>query len=1019
MQQIENWYARAAAKLKCARYLEDAILGDRFLSYGVYRLRFFFGISLVEALIHIIEFTILSYIFSHQTLIVALILRSSSGLLIACWWGALEGMRERIRDLHREGKSHRIGPLIDRWMLLSRLVAALIITGTVAAIAFDISRPTRQFDAIHLFAFAIGLQVTLSIVTRTQHSIVYAIRRVYRPFLAIAGIQLSAFFGTLLIWPLFAAWSFPLMLILTALLSAGLTIYYVRRMHRFLGLPAIGEHPVEKPWRTLRLLLAPKTLLAGLAYASIRLDNILVILLFATASRGPVDYNMFLFFYLISPLIHASYSWAQLFYFDLKRLELDLLSEMKYRLGRFVRLAAWWIGLSFFLIASVVGTLLIQKNLGVLYLLFALFFLFRSQIAFLQIRAFSEHRYGVLLLIGTIVIVAVLFAQHMIPGISERFGFYVFALLASLLVLIPGSLFRFSRGSGQRMLSPSEWIARLRAIKTPVRVRAMKLDPAVGDYQVASVASRLLGGTGQQSAVTRIGKGRIVWFEHRAEARSPDEQTLFRWGSGLLSSVRGIPCADTGEAALRAAQGDGLFGDAMNQLAAAGDRQFDLREITDTFRQRFPGGFSFNTLTHKAEGPQVLTSEQRRQIFFSAIRYSGNPFQRMETRHFDVSTLLVGNEIRMIFAIPADVSAKSRRIWKAFTNEFNVMCAAGARLSKGGNRKMLLDRLRPLFAWSFISAAVVAAGMTPMEDRIVGTFIMKSTERAEIRAPMASFLTAVRADEGDDVAVGELISEMEVPGLQSDIAQVEAEIAEIWARLRILGAAGEDSGRLKEYRAELEFARKNFHKARALLKKGALDDQQFRRLEKEYHVWDSQYQQLLAEQDAEWAHLARAREKIRYLQGVADSLRLQAPIEGTIVTSDLSDNVGRYFEEGDIIFEVVNPKRLEAELSIPEQDMIHLQAGQQVELKIFALPYQTINTRVTRIAPVVGTSAQDPQNVEGTALDGVKVYSRLEQAIPELVPGMTGYARITLREQYAAAVLAKRLMRFIRTEFWW
>lgn len=1024
MKQIENWYARAAAKLNRAKYLEDAILDNRYFAYSAYRLRFFFGISLVEAAIHIIEFTILSFIFSQQTLILALILRSFSGLIIAWWWGALESMRERIRDLHREGKAYRVGSIIARWMLLSRVIAAVIMIVTIAAIIFDISRPTRQFDIIHLFAFAIGLQVSLSILTRTYHSIVYAIRRVYRPFLAITSVQLTAFLGTLLIWPLFALWSFPLMLILTALLSAGLTVYYVRRMYRFLNLPAISEHPVQRPWRTIRLVLAPKTILAGLAYASIRLDNIIVILLFVSANRGPVDYNMFLFFYLISPFIHSTYSWAQLFYFDLKRLEMDLLTEMKYRFGRFVRRVSWFIGLTFFVIASLVGTLLIQKNLGILYLLFALFFLFRAQIAFFQIRAFSDHRYGVLLLIGAVIIGAVLFAQNMISGMSERFGFYVFALLSTLLLLIPGSLFRFSKSSGQKMLSLPEWINRLRGIKSPVRIRAIKIDSEGGDYQVSSIAARLLGGTAKQTAATRIGKGRIVWFEHQALKKSPSEQTLFTCGSGMLNSVKSIPYADSGEEALLAAQQGGLLGSSISNLAIASDRHFDINEITDSFREKFPGGFCFNTRTHRADGPRPLTSEQRREVFYSAIRYSKSPFQRMEPRHFDVSTLLVGNEIRMIFAIPANVASKSRRLWKSFTNEFNVMCASGARVNERGNRYMLFDKLRQWLVWSLITMGVIAAGMTPMEDRIVGTFIMKPTDRAEVRAPMASFLTAVNADEGDNVAAGNLISEMEVPGLESDISQVEAEIAEIRAKLRILGAAekGSDtarSGKLREYKAELEFARKNYKKARVLLKKGAIDDQQFRLLEKDYHVWDSQYQQLLAEQDAERAHLSRSQERMRYLEGVAASLRLKAPIDGTIVTSNLSGSVGRYFEEGDIIFEVVNPKRLEAELSIPEQDMINVQAGQRVELKIFALPYQTINTSVTRIAPTVTTGVQDQNTIQATPSEGVRVYSRLEQVIPELVPGMTGYARITLKEQYAAAVLAKRLMRFIRTEFWW
>jgi len=625
----------------------------------------------------------------------------------------------------------------------------------------------------------------------------------------------------------------------------------------------------------------------------------------------------------------------------------------------------------------------------------------------------------------------------MIPGMSERFGFYVFALLSSLLLLIPGSRLRFSKRSSDKMLSPPEWIHRLRAIKSPVQVRAITIDSEAGDFQVSSIASRLLAGTPKHAAATRVDKRRIVWFENQSGEKSPSEQVLFQWGGGLLNSVKSIPCAESGQEALLAAHQSGLFGKSISNLALKRDRSFDLHEISDTFRERFPGAVCFHTRTHKVDGPRPLTSEQRRQIFYAAIRFSKNPFKPLKIRHFDVSTLLVGNEIRMIFAVPADVAAKSRRLWKSFINDINVTCAAaGATINEEGDRSMILYRLRQLLAWSLIPMAVIAAGITPMEDRIVGTFVMKSTDRAEVRAPMASFLTAVNASEGDAVAAGSLISKMEVPGLESDISQVQSEIAEIRAKLRILGASEQDlgtprSGKLKEYKAELEFARKNFEKAQLLLNKGAIDDQQVRLLKKEYQVWESQYQQLLAEQDAERAHLDRSQERLRYLESVADSLRLKAPIDGTIVTSELSESVGRYFEEGDVIFEVVNPKRLEAELNIPEQDMIYLQKGQRVELKIFALPYQTLNTKVTRIAPLVNSASrvntaprvnngvQGQHTAQATASDGVKVYSQLEQVLPELVPGMTGYARITLKEQYAATVLAKRLMRFIRTEFWW
>jgi multidrug efflux pump subunit AcrA (membrane-fusion protein) len=700
-----------------------------------------------------------------------------------------------------------------------------------------------------------------------------------------------------------------------------------------------------------------------------------------------------------------------------------MLIEMKRRFGRFVQGASWIIGFAFFVLASLVGTFLIQKNLGILYLLFALFFLCRSRVAFYQIRAFCEHRYGVLLFSGAAIIGAVLFAQHMISGMSERLGFYAFTLLSTLLILIPVTMFRIARISRERMLSPPEWIARLREVDAPVRIRAISVATESEDYQVLRIAARLLSGTAHHSAVCRMGRSRIVWFEDPAQNLSPTLQQLFQWGSGLLKSVRETPELDSGQTALLAAQRAGLLGEIASDIALATGREFDLEEIRAAFRQRFPQGFCFNTRTHRSEGPRRLVSGERRQVFFSAMRHARSPFQRIESRHFDVTALLVSNEIRVIFAIPADVNAKSRKLWRSFANEFNVMCASGAKVNDGGTVSMILMQLRKLLAWTVVSMAAIAAGMVPMEDRIVGTFVMKPTHRAEVRAPFASFLTAVNAGEGEMVTAGNLISEMQVPGLESDISQVQSEIAESRARLRILGAAEDSdasrSGKLQEYRVELEYALKTYKKARSLLERGAFDELRFRQHEKEYKVRASRYQQLLAEQDAERAHLTRSLEKMRYLESVAASLQLEAPIDGTIVTRDLPENVGRYFEEGDIVFEVVDPSKLEAELSIPEQDMIYLQAGQQVELKVFALPYQTISTRVTRVAPMVGTGAQDREKFEMENSNGIKVYSNLDQVIPELIPGMTGYARITLREQFAAIVLAKRLMRFVRTEFWW
>jgi hypothetical protein len=49
----------------------------------------------------------------------------------------------------------------------------------------------------------------------------------------------------------------------------------------------------------------------------------------------------------------------------------------------------------------------------------------------------------------------------------------------------------------------------------------------------------------------------------------------------------------------------------------------------------------------------------------------------------------------------------------------------------------------------------------------------------------------------------------------------------------------------------------------------------------------------------------------------------------------------------------------------------------------------------------------------------VTVYCRVDRVPIGLFPGMTGDARIGCGRRPAGAVLASRLLRFVRTEFWW
>jgi multidrug efflux pump subunit AcrA (membrane-fusion protein) len=133
-------------------------------------------------------------------------------------------------------------------------------------------------------------------------------------------------------------------------------------------------------------------------------------------------------------------------------------------------------------------------------------------------------------------------------------------------------------------------------------------------------------------------------------------------------------------------------------------------------------------------------------------------------------------------------------------------------------------------------------------------------------------------------------------------------------------------------------------------------------------------------------------------------------VAGVIVTPRLKEKAHQFVHEGDVVAVVEEPAVLEAEITLAEQDVARVEAGQPVELKARALPFETFTARVDRIAPAAA---------RGDVQSNVIVYCRPEGASAELRSGMTGHARVYTGRRSAGSFLLHRALRIIRTEFWW
>jgi multidrug efflux pump subunit AcrA (membrane-fusion protein) len=73
-----------------------------------------------------------------------------------------------------------------------------------------------------------------------------------------------------------------------------------------------------------------------------------------------------------------------------------------------------------------------------------------------------------------------------------------------------------------------------------------------------------------------------------------------------------------------------------------------------------------------------------------------------------------------------------------------------------------------------------------VEDRVGGPFEVAPTTRAEVRAPVAGFLREVFCDEGERVYTAAVVARLEIPDLDSQLAQKRAAVREAAAHLRLL-----------------------------------------------------------------------------------------------------------------------------------------------------------------------------------------------------------------------------------------
>lgn len=273
---------------------------------------------------------------------------------------------------------------------------------------------------------------------------------------------------------------------------------------------------------------------------------------------------------------------------------------------------------------------------------------------------------------------------------------------------------------------------------------------------------------------------------------------------------------------------------------------------------------------------------------------------------------------------------------------------AGQYLGAGAIRLKLLT-IGALATCLFIA-------LVPGEFRVSAVAVLEGRVQRAIVAPFDGYVATARARAGDLVQKDDVIAELDDTELRLE-------------QLRWLGQRDEYT---KQYRGAL-----------------AVLDHSAARIS----------QSQVAQADAQLELIASQLERVK----------LVSPLDGVIISGDLSRLLGIPLERGQLLFEIAPLDEYRLILNVDEQDIVYVHEGQTGTLTLAAFPRREIPFRVQKVAVM---HQQDDVAIT------YRTEASLESDVVDLRPGMEGIGKIYIDDRNYLWIWTHRMADWVRMKMW-
>ena len=259
-----------------------------------------------------------------------------------------------------------------------------------------------------------------------------------------------------------------------------------------------------------------------------------------------------------------------------------------------------------------------------------------------------------------------------------------------------------------------------------------------------------------------------------------------------------------------------------------------------------------------------------------------------------------------------------------------------------------------------------------VEERPIDRYLrvsgsLAADEQAEVSAEVTGRVVDTPVERGTRVTQGTVLARISATEAAAQLQEAEANAAQIAARL---GLNPDDTFEVKRVpdvmnaKASLEWAESEFARMKTLLDQKVVSQSEYDQRRTQVEAARQQYQ--MAENTAQQSYrlLQAARARVSLARKTVADTTVRAPFAGLVAERLVS--AGDYVTKGTRVATVVRIDPMRVELTVPEQSVALIRAGQVVRLTVDAYPNEVFEARVRFVSPSLRTD-QRALTVEAVA----------------------------------------------------